>query len=275
MGKEVYLHGYTEKEQMRLISQNETLAKYIYDKIKLENHQNVLEIGCGVGAQMAFMLTHYPQLRIIGLEKEPAQIDKAKQILHRFASAESDRYILIQGDAKDLPDYRHADIDAVVLIWVLEHIPDPLLVLKEIAMKLPLGCKVYATEVFHNSFRVYPSLPELEVFWSDMIEFQSQVGGDANVGMQLGALMHQAGLNVSYCAPYPMFFDCRNIQKRNEMLNYWKELAESAIPEMEAAGLISVGNWPKIAAHFDKLLLMPESIFYYSFVQCFGEVIAR
>ena len=275
MSKEVYLHGYTEKEQMRLISQNETLAKYIYDRIHLENHKHILEIGCGVGAQMNYMLSQYPELRITGIEKEPSQISKATQILERYASNAAHRYQLIQGDAKNLADYSTSDIDGVILIWVLEHIPDPLRVLKEIAMKVPVGCKVYATEVFHASFKVYPSIPELEEFWSDMIEFQLQAGGDANIGMQLGSLMDQAGLKVSMCAPYPMFFDSRDRLRRNEMLQYWKGLAESAIPEMEAAARKSVAHWPTIEAHFDNLIADPHSIFYYSFIQCFGEVVDR
>ena len=46
---ELYIHGFSEAEQQRLIEQNEVLAPYIYAKSDYSTNKHLLEIGCGVG----------------------------------------------------------------------------------------------------------------------------------------------------------------------------------------------------------------------------------
>ena len=50
-----YLHGYSEDEQRRLVSQARFLEPGIYAGIDFTRATRVLEIGCGVGAQLAIL----------------------------------------------------------------------------------------------------------------------------------------------------------------------------------------------------------------------------
>jgi len=267
MSNTVYIHGYSEREQQRLLEQNDVLAKYIYQNIDLSHHQKVLEIGCGVGAQMHYMLTTYPNLRVDGLEISPAQINKAKHLL-TTANINTNRYNIYQGDAKNIPiEVQMDDYDAILLIWVLEHISAPELVLQEIECKAKPGTKIYITEVFHSGFNIYPSNEFVSDFWRKMIDFQQTTGGNADIGIILGNLLQDQLLHVESVKPFNMFFDKRYPSQRREMLTYWLELMRSALPEMITAQVYSLPEWERVETHLNALIESDESVFYYAFIQ--------
>lgn len=271
MSKGVYIHGFSKEEQQRLIDQNKTLAKYIYANIDLSNHQRILEIGCGVGAQMVYMLNRFPDIHVTGLELSQTQIDKAHYFLNQ-SSVGQDRFDLIKGDATDFPEDLHTDFDAVVMIWVLEHVDKPLQVFLEVKDKLPKGVLLYVTEVFHRSFNIHPYSSNIDRFWTTMMTFQEENGGDANIGLKLGAYMDQSSIEVLSCKPFPMHFDRRFPAQRKEMQVYWLELMRSAVPEMRVAGKLEEDIWNYAENDMLSAIDNPESVFYYSFIQAIGRI---
>ncbi|MGE5805027.1 MAG: SAM-dependent methyltransferase, partial [Ignavibacteria bacterium] len=50
MNNNDYVHGYSEKENERLIDQAETLAELLHDDTIYPADSKILEAGCGVGA---------------------------------------------------------------------------------------------------------------------------------------------------------------------------------------------------------------------------------
>lgn len=270
MRKGVYIHGYTDWEQKRLVKQNQTLGKYIYNRIDLSDCRHVLEIGCGVGAQMIHLLNKYPNLNMTGLELEASQIEKAHTNLERLIDDDS-RYSLVQGDATNIPSSLSRDFDAVILVWVLEHINQPERVLNEIKRHFNPGTKVYITEVAHSGFQVNPREDAVGFFWRDMMRFQLENGGDADIGFQLGNLLVDTGLIIHDMKPFPMHFDKRYPQQRGEMLQYWLDLMRSAVPGMKEAGVLDEANWEIAESHMIKLQTMEDAVFYYAFMQAIVE----
>ena len=51
-----YLHGYKNEEQDRLEKQASFLQESIFKNVTLENYSNLLELGCGTGAQSQIIL---------------------------------------------------------------------------------------------------------------------------------------------------------------------------------------------------------------------------
>jgi ubiquinone/menaquinone biosynthesis C-methylase UbiE len=266
MSEGIYLHGYSEWEQERLIQQNDILSKYIYQRIDLAGKKRLLEVGCGVGAQMIYMLNKYPELHITGLELEEKQLEKAAENL-RNAGIPENRFSLIQGNATRTGWETLQDFDAVVMIWVLEHIPDCIAVLRELKRVLRPGTEIWITEVYHQGFATYPTMPSMQNFWQKMIQFQSQTGGDANIGLRLGQLLHSSGIHTEWVSPFPMIFDARNPGARNEMFLYWKDLMYSSIDSMEQNGYSVKDQWIQVENELNQLLQDPDSVFYYSFIQ--------
>lgn len=266
MSEGIYLHGYSEWEQQRLLQQNDILSKYIYQRIDLSEATRILEVGCGVGAQMIYMLRKYPGIHITGLELEEKQLEKARLNLMNSGISES-RYTLIQGNAIQTSWDSLQDFDAVVMIWVLEHIPDCEAVLRELKRVLKPGTQIWITEVYHQSFATYPAMPAIQEFWQQMIHFQRRNGGDANVGLRLGQLLHSAGFQTEWVSPFPMLFDARNHQGRAEMFEYWKDLMYSSIDSMEKNGYKVLQNWDQVESELTLLKEDANSVFYYSFMQ--------
>jgi SAM-dependent methyltransferase len=87
---------------------------------------DVLEIGCGEGKMLRTLARHLPDLRLYGCDvREPASVEG-------FAFAR------LAAESGRLP-YANARFDAVLLMDVLEHVPDPRGLLAEAARVLVPG----------------------------------------------------------------------------------------------------------------------------------------
>lgn len=95
-----YLHGFERKEQERLIHQAKFLEPYVYAGIDLEFQKELLEVGCGVGAQTKILTRRFPDLKITGVDLSEKQLSMAKS--HLKEEIKDKRVTLLQGDAQEL-----------------------------------------------------------------------------------------------------------------------------------------------------------------------------
>ena len=262
---EKYIHGYSETEQNRLVSQGEVLAPFIFDKINLGDVSQLLEVGSGVGAMTLEILKCYPNLEITCLEIAATQIEKAKVNLSKAGFQE--RVNFIQADARNTDFVPNQPYDAAFLCWVLEHIPNCEKVLLELNRILKPNAVLWITEVFHSSFYLFPHCPNVEKYWQKCIAFQAAINGDANIGHRLGNLLVDAGFNAIEVQPYPMFWDKRNRENRSTLLKYWHGLMFSALENMLKADYCDVALWKLAEQEIFDLMNNDEAVFYYSFIQ--------
>jgi SAM-dependent methyltransferase len=268
---EQYLHGYSAWEQERLVEQAKVLAPYIYRRLDFGGVRHLLEVGCGVGAQSLLLLEQFPGLSITGLEFEPEQLRQAE----RNRSARPDlapRWSLLQADALEMGAFDGSPYDAALFIWVLEHLPDPLRALREMVRVLAPGTRIMATEVFQDSLFLYPECPALRVFWQKTIAFQQQLRGDANIGPRLGGLFREAGLVEVSSWPCPMHLDGERPGELHQLLDYWRDLVRSALPNMAAAGIADDREWQAADDELAALKSRQDAVFYYSSFQAIGTV---
>lgn len=239
---EQYIHGFSQEEQQRLLSQAEFLAKYIYPSINIQNYKSVLEIGMGVGAQTIQLLRQNPNLYIKGIELSEVQIGKA---LHNLGGLPelAGRYEIFQANAKDLSGLELENIELALLIWVLEHVPQPEEVLTSLRGSLKPGTHIHITEVFNDSLFLFPACPALNHYWKKLNDFQAKIGGDGNIGPKLGNMLKEAGYSEIEVVNCPMHLDDRRPEDRLEMLDYWHALMKSSFPEMHKAGFASIQEW--------------------------------
>jgi SAM-dependent methyltransferase len=228
-----YVHGYTPTEQERLVSQSRFLAPWVMSKIDYRSARSVLEVGCGVGAQMALLLERFPQLTVTGIDREAAQIAKAEQVL--APHVKTGRANLVLGRGETLP-FGAGAFDGGFLCWVLEHVAEPAALLGEIRRVLAPGAPLFVTEVYCGSLETHPRLPNLRTFWRAMCDYQAELGGDPNVGIRLSGLLRRAGF--AEVETYPVLFEVPD-GARHEYLEYWRELMHSAAP-----GLVSAQKIP-------------------------------
>jgi SAM-dependent methyltransferase len=261
-----YIHGFSDEEQQRLIEQNEVLAPYIYDRIEMSRVGQLVEVGCGVGAQMKYLLSRYPDLRITGIEQSARQIRKAGVHLQRFPGFRG-RYRIIEGDATLVSPQNDETIDAALLVWVLEHVPAPLPLLAKIREWLPTGRPLYLTEVYHSCLGFYPPQPEIMAYWEDTLRCQCRLGGDPDVGLKLAGLLAEAGFNEVRTWTNTFLLDASRPGERQTLLRYWLDLMRSALHQTLESGDTGLERWQAAEAAMKALMDNPNAVFYYSFIQ--------
>lgn len=259
-----YIHGYEAIEQERLREQALVIEKPIYDYIDFSGVEELLEIGSGVGAQTEILLRRFPHLKITGIEYEARQILKARENMAAFGHSEEKVRFLHQ-DATSLN--LDKTFDAAFICWVLEHIPDPVRVLKSMKPYLKKGAMVSITEVFNSTFYVYPFLPEVMDYWRIYNNYQIAIGGDPQVGARLGSLLKEAGYKDIELRSGGFHLDSRSPEEKRTVFTYWKNLISSGAPFLIQEGLITEKDFKAMQGAMDTLKDMPESIFYYRFIQ--------
>ncbi len=112
-----YIHGFGTEEEQRLWVQAEVLAGPVFDRLPLIEHGRLLELGCGVGAELDQIHRRRPHLELIGVELSPTHAAAARRRVGGIAG-------VVQADATRLP-LPDRSVDQAVTIWVLEHVPEP------------------------------------------------------------------------------------------------------------------------------------------------------
>lgn len=256
-----YLHGFIPEEQQRLMDQAGVLGSLIYPRIDFAGCRKLLEIGSGVGAQTETLLKLYPEIQITCVDYSQSQIDRAQQNL-AFAG---DRVSFVCQDAKEL--CLEDNFDSVFICWALEHIPDAHKVLDSIKPYLLPDAKLWFTEVFNSSFYFNPPLLALSKYYDAYNKFQRSLGGNPDIGANLGNLLLRAGYRKIELFRGGFHLDQRNPDDLKKITQYWMELMKSAGSGMVDAGLITADDI--LAMEKDLVLIFEDenAVFFYQFVQ--------
>ncbi len=257
-----YIHTFSAEEQARLVAQAAFLEPYIFPTIDFSGCARVLEVGCGVGAELQILRRRFPHSHLTGLDFSESQLAKARELLR--AELASGAVELREGSAYDLP-FADASFDGVCLIWVLEHLVEPGRALREARRVLRPGGVLSVTEVFNAGLRVEPACPALATYWRAFDELQRQLGGAPDVGAELGALAAAAGFGEIQFRTLPVRMDARmtDAAQRREFIGYWRALALSGAGQLQARGLVSPALVDAMQAEFTGLAEKLVAIYDY------------
>ena len=147
----------------------------------------MLEVGCGVGAVLAVLGQEFPGLRLVGVDIEPKQLDFARGHLERSGIEAT----LVQADALALP-FEDESFDHVWMMWFLEHVADPMAVLREARRVLVPGGAITAIEVDYSTCRAEPSTPPIEALIRTMVAGMA-ASGRSDAGTRLPGWLREAG----------------------------------------------------------------------------------
>ncbi len=265
-----YLHGFTPKEQDRLRRQARFLEDKVHDKLPFRRARELLEVGCGVGAQTEILLRRFPDLHITGIDSSPANLATGEEFLGGLGWTKG-RYDLVQADASRL-DFPSDRFDGAFLCWILEHVAQPAQILAEVRRVLAPGSSIVATEVQNNSLFLDPYSPKTLAYWMAFNDWQIELGGDPFVGAKLGNLLQAVGYRDVTTKVRTFLLDNRHAGERAEFLAFWTELLLSGAPELLKAGKVDEEIVDGMAEELDLVAHSPDSVFYYSFVQARARV---
>ena len=203
-----YVHGYSEREALRLNDQAATLDDIIHNDSIFTKDSIVLEAGCGVGAQTKIIATKNPDSDFISVDISEDSIREAKGIIKSLGINNVE---FKQADIYNLP-FKDETFDSVIICFVLEHLQNPKQALNELRRVLKPGGTMIAIEGDHGSTFFYPDSKYAYSAINCQIQLQKQSGGNSNIGRELYPLFKSTGLFDISVSPRMVYVDASRPQ---------------------------------------------------------------
>ncbi len=187
--KHPYIHGTHPEEQKRLTDLNTLTNRQFADFLEINTAETVLEVGSGLGILANMVAEKHPDSSITGIEISDELIDRA---IADFADTMNLQFTKDDAHALNLLDN---SFDVAYCRYLLEHVQNPEVVLRELYRVLKPGGKIFIQEnnILINAF--YPDCPTFDLVWKKFAEVQAELGGDAQIGKKLFSLLNTNGYN--------------------------------------------------------------------------------
>jgi ubiquinone/menaquinone biosynthesis C-methylase UbiE len=152
----------------------------------------VADVGCGPAAAALVMAeTVAPSGRVIGIERDPQSLAKARQLL---AASGATNLELRAGEAT-ATGIEPASVDVAVMRHVLAHNGgQEQAIVNHLASLVKPGGHVYLVDVDLTAMRILDQEPDLDDIVDKYVEFHRRRGNDPLIGLRLGQLATAAGL---------------------------------------------------------------------------------
>lgn len=189
-----YLHGTAPDEQDRLARLNTLINGPALCELRLAGGERVLDVGSGLGQfSRGVAKLVAPAGTVIGIERSADQIAQAERLARQ--AGDRDLVEFRQGDATALPlrDHEWGTFDVAHTRFLLEHVPDPLAVVRGMVRAVRPGGRVVLQDDGHDIMRLSPEPPGFQRLWSAYLRTYDRVGNDPYIGHRLVSLLVQAG----------------------------------------------------------------------------------
>jgi ubiquinone/menaquinone biosynthesis C-methylase UbiE len=198
-----YVHGYDQRENLRLQDQASTLVELLHSDTAYPEGSSVLEAGCGVGAQTVTLAANSPGALITSIDLSEASVAEAGKAVRAAAIS---NVTLRQADIFHLP-FPPASFDHVFLCFVLEHLAQPMAALRALKQVLKPGGTMTVIEGDHGSTFFFPDSDYAHKAVRCQVELQARAGGNALIGRALYPLLKQAGFGGVRVSPRMVYVD--------------------------------------------------------------------
>lgn len=163
----------------------------LYHKWGLKDGCRIIDLGCGTGHLIELLSKEHANLSLTGVEQDPVLVDIARARMQINSSIEM---IVASSIEQFNPQYKNFDI--AIMRLVLEHVPDPVRVLKHIRSLLkPDGRIIVVDNDFDYHLCTFPDITELKDLYKAYRQSRSNDGGTPCIGRSLPLLLKSAGFN--------------------------------------------------------------------------------
>jgi SAM-dependent methyltransferase len=186
-----YLHGAAPSEQDRLARLNELLNDRCLAELRLTAGDRVLDVGCGLGQLTRSMAKEAGE--VVGFERSAEQLREALRLAE--GAGQKDLVDFRQGDAAAFPlrDDEWGTFDVVHARFVVEHVRDPLSVVRQMVKVVKPGGRIVLADDGHDTLRLWPEPAGFDRLWSAYMRTYERVGNDSVIGHRLVALLAESG----------------------------------------------------------------------------------
>jgi phospholipid N-methyltransferase len=203
-----YVHGYSNREAVRLNDQAGTLEGIIHNDTIFPKGSYVLEAGCGVGAQTKIIASKNPDSTFLSIDLSQDSINEAVQLTK---SLHIKNVEFKQADIFNLP-FDDNTFDSVIICFVLEHLHNPVKALNELKRVVKKEGTMIAIEGDHGSTFFFPDSKYAHLAIDCQIQLQKLSGGNSNIGRELYPLFKSIELSDISVSPRMVYVDASRPQ---------------------------------------------------------------
>src|SRR5207248_2834142 len=189
-----YIHGTTPDEQQRLSRLNDLINAGSLRELGLRGGERLLDVGSGLGQlTRAMARAAGPGCRVVGVEGDPRQLAEARRLA---GEAGDESFVEFRpGDALALPlaADEWGTFDVAHARFLLEHVRDPLGVVRAMVRAVRPGGRVVLEDDDHDVLRLWPEPPGFWPVWRAYVRTYDRLGNDPYAGRRLVALLHAGG----------------------------------------------------------------------------------
>ena len=198
-----YVHGYDERESVRLEDQAHCLNELLYNDSIFPKGSTILEAGFGVGAQTRIIAPKNPDSKFISIDISEESLHKAESIINSLNITNVKFQV---GNIFDLK-FQEESFDHIFICFVLEHLPNPKDALVSLKRKLKKGGTITLIEGDHGSTLFYPYSHYAQTAINAQVKLQSENGGNALIGRQIYPLLYNSGFKNCTVSPRMVYVD--------------------------------------------------------------------
>lgn len=244
-----YVHGYSPREEERLLDQATTLTELLHHDTGYPLGARVLEAGCGVGAQTVTLAANSPEARITSIDISPTSLAAAEA---RVTDAGHDNVTFRPADIFDLP-FADDSFDHIFVCFVLEHLPNPVDALQALKCKLRPGGTITVIEGDHGSAYFYPDSEPARQAIQSLVDLQAMAGGNSLIGRSLYPLLDEVGYQSISVSPRMVYVDdSKPTLVDGFTRNTFTAMVEGVRQQALSAGMMDAVSWDQAVADLNR-----------------------
>ena len=256
-----YVHGTHPEEQRRLAELNSLINQASLDALRPVPGERVLDVGSGLG-QMSRAIARATGQRVLGIERSQEQIERAAA----FARAEGEEALVEfrAGDALQMPlgSSEWGTFDLAFTRFLLEHVPQPQLVVNAMARAVRAGGRVVLCDDDHDAVKLWPEPPGFYDVWHAYEQTYAKNGNDAFIGRKLVAMLYEAGLEPKRIA-MPMFGACAGESVFPTYVTNLTTIFDGAHDAILATGMVTPEKFRDVQLAIRDWGQLPDAVFWY------------
>ncbi len=187
--QEAYIHDYDGALTEQIIAGRTADIHAAFFLPYLRAGMNLLDCGCGPGTITVGLAQTVSPGNVAGIDLEESQLELARENAAKLGLT---NVKFESGSGYELP-YQDNLFDAVFSHAMLEHIHDPLAVVKQIHRVLKPGGLIGIRCVDLAATLIAPAGPTLERAYDIWLKYRQHCGGAPFLGRRLRALLREAG----------------------------------------------------------------------------------